>query len=342
MAKVYNVVNVEKDRNIITITIEDNRTVVIDCSAHTITSVTNRKVKNVPNLNFSSKLSKYEIITQLNDLENSQSSQLKCKLIETLWENLGMIEQLYGIPEIPKGYVNYCKEHNLLINKTTYKHFSAIQKFKNCSPKEKDFYVYIYKHFCHEDNDIPELYKIIYQIYNSTVKSKSYDEIFKISYAIQDFLNAFTRGYTNTNDKHDFLSIIDTNKTFGKNVEIIKNYMNEKRKEKILKNENLIRSLENLEFDKYIIKVPLTIEDFTNEGKQQNNCVGYYYHDSIANMENLIYFIRKKENPEHSFVTCRFNIKEKETIEHRIVNNQWYSDDEKIIKMCDEFINSIL
>lgn len=342
MAKSYDVIKVEKNRGIITITVNDGRTIVIDCIENTITSVTKRKVKNVPSLDFPDNLAKYRILTQLDDLNEYKEAQRKCKLIEILWENLDLIDNLYSIPEIPKGYVNYCKENNYKICDKTYTNFMAIQKFKNYSPKEKEFCEYVFKEFRLINNNITELYSYLYKIYNTTLKSKEYKEIFNLWSAMRVFIEKFTEVYTSSKSKTEFLKIIDTNKTFNKNVEIIDNYKNKERNKKILEKENKIRSLENLKFDNYIIKVPSVMEDFTNEGKQQNNCVGYYYHDSIAFGRNLVYFIRKKSNPEHSFVTCRYNIVEKETVEHRLVNNQWYNDNEEIIKKCDEFINSIL
>lgn len=342
MAKSYNVVKVEKDRGIITITIDDGRTVVINCIENTITGISKRKVKNIPSLEFPPYLSDYRILIGLNNLSEDIKTQKKCKLIETLWENLDLIDSLYNIPNIPKGYVNYCKENNCTIHYDSYKEFVANQKFKNCSPREKDFCKYVFKKFDLARYNITELYSYLYRIYNTTTKSKEYAEIFDLEYMMHEFIKLFVQLYNDSKNKIEFLNVIDTNKTFQKNIEIMDNYKNKERNEKILKNENKIRALENLEFDKYIIIVPSTMEEFTKEGKQQNNCVGYFYHNSIADNNNLIYFIRKKNNPKHSFVTCRYNIAQKETIEHRLVNNHWYDDNERIIERCDEFIKSIL
>lgn len=69
------------------------------------------------------------------------------------------------------------------------------------------------------------------------------------------------------------------------------------------------------------IKVPNGIEELIEEGKQQNNCVGYYYNESIKKGENLIYFIRKIASPNKSFITCRYNVTREATVETKYKNN---------------------
>ena len=48
------------------------------------------------------------------------------------------------------------------------------------------------------------------------------------------------------------------------------------------------------------------MSDLIDEGTQQHNCVGSYYNQSIANGEDFIFFIRKKDNLEKSYITCRY------------------------------------
>ena len=102
--------------------------------------------------------------------------------------------------------------------------------------------------------------------------------------------------------------------------------------------------INGLEFDDYIVIVPQTIEDKADEGKQQNNCVGYYYDDSIIKGENLIYFLRKKNKPNKSYITCRYNIPAEKTTEHRRKNNiDVYNETELgILKKIDKIIKEKL
>jgi hypothetical protein len=86
------------------------------------------------------------------------------------------------------------------------------------------------------------------------------------------------------------------------------------------------------------------MEDFTNEGNMQNNCVGYFYHDSIARRHNLVYFIRKATNPNHSYITNRYDISYKRTVESRKVNNDNNNDKSalELIKTIDSRIRELL
>ena len=80
--------------------------------------------------------------------------------------------------------------------------------------------------------------------------------------------------------------------------------------------------------------------DLIDEGFQQNNCVGYYYNDSIENGDNCIFFLRKKDKPEKSYITCRYCVDDKEVVEARYKNNRDIdSADEKIVYRINNFIN---
>ena len=71
--------------------------------------------------------------------------------------------------------------------------------------------------------------------------------------------------------------------------------------------------------------------------------MGYYYNNSIKRGENLIYFMRKIDNPKKSVVTCRYNIDDNRTVEHKIFNNLWTDNEqEEIINKIDEIIRKNL
>lgn len=53
---------------------------------------------------------------------------------------------------------------------------------------------------------------------------------------------------------------------------------------------------------KYIVVVPETPQDLINEGRNNRNCVGSYI-QSFANGKSNIFFIRRKETPNTSYVT---------------------------------------
>lgn len=61
------------------------------------------------------------------------------------------------------------------------------------------------------------------------------------------------------------------------------------------------------EDDNYTVVIPKTREDFINEANSQNNCVYSYYFEPVTKGDTLVVFIRKKDNPNKSYITCEVN-----------------------------------
>ena len=127
--------------------------------------------------------------------------------------------------------------------------------------------------------------------------------------------------------KYEIFDILDGNRTLRYNIKLYQSVLESKKNEKLQKQLQKLNFINGLEFDDYIVVVPQTIEEKADEGKQQNNCVGYYYDNSIIRGENLIYFLRKKNKPNKSYMTCRYNIPTASTVENRYKNN---------INVCNE------
>lgn len=88
------------------------------------------------------------------------------------------------------------------------------------------------------------------------------------------------------------------------------------------------------ENDKYIIFPAPSVDDFKDEGRQQGNCVATNYLTPYLQKETEIYFIRKLDNPDKSFITLEYKngkIRQKElphhsrkfTAEHEEFFNDW-------------------
>ena len=137
---------------------------------------------------------------------------------------------------------------------------------------------------------------------------------------------------------------IDENKSLQVNIEMLEGIVEKE------KNEALARQLQKLNFinglrrNNLVVIVPQNQEEKRDEGRQQNNCVGHYYDNSILRGENYIYFIRKADTPQKSYVTCRFSKNYGETAEFRAVNNRNVTDQEvyDFIKVIDDKIRKQL
>lgn len=93
------------------------------------------------------------------------------------------------------------------------------------------------------------------------------------------------------------------------NGNFLNKYVNLKREEKakmnsVFANKQLARDL-TFEDEQFIVVVPTTIKELVEEGENQHNCVGDYGYDEQVIKGNCnIVFVRKKDKPEHSFITC--------------------------------------
>lgn len=99
-------------------------------------------------------------------------------------------------------------------------------------------------------------------------------------------------------DKNDFGRIY---------VETLKAYELNKRKQanlilRIVQSDTLSYANDN-----YIAIVPKTVEEFVQEGTAQHNCVGGYI-DLVTEKSKNVVFIRRKEEPDTSFVTCDISL----------------------------------
>ena len=340
MAKV--VMNVSKTNGTIVLTMDDSKTIKIDCINHTIKSYTNRTVIKFPvGMTFSDDIKQYKILYCLNELCRSATAQKKCSLIEQLWDNLDIVRELPTVDKIPAGYIKYCRENGQEICDTSLNDFYMYKAFKNVSEKDKDLYMNLYKFIQHRINQPTlEFIVMLAKIYKSTLKSNHFDSTLYIGGEMDTFVYNYkntVKCYPNMN----ISQIIDTNRDFNTNSTLLKNAINAEKEKAIIEKEDKIRELTALDLGDYVVIVPQTLEDFSNEGKMQNNCVGYFYHDSIIDGKNLIYFIRTKENPTKSYITCRYSISSKKTVEHRIKNNVNYEYDKMLAKI-DKRIKKLL
>ena len=68
------------------------------------------------------------------------------------------------------------------------------------------------------------------------------------------------------------------------------------------------------EDDDFEVIVPTTYDELVQEGRQQHNCVGDYWINNYGNnlkrgVQNRgVVFIRKKNNPTRSYITCDFSL----------------------------------
>ena len=123
--------------------------------------------------------------------------------------------------------------------------------------------------------------------YYDSSKRNMFEEYFEMCNAI---------GYEPTKDDF-FKQYIMVKKTYWANK---KQYDSEK----IKKHYEIHSNIWDFETDDLFIYVPTCSDDFAEEGKQQNNCVYTMYLDKVLRGETSVVFIRKKNEPNKSYITC--------------------------------------
>lgn len=241
--------------------------------------------------------------------------------------------------DCPKGYINFLKEHNLTINQETYIKYIMLDKLHGNLRAVEMYYNFMFNIMSLNDiriNYYLNNFTFIEKLNKSYVVSAKNFEIYPR--IIKDMKDILDYAYALKN-----LVIIDTNRGINYNLKLYASAYNDCENIVLSNNLKRLNFLNGLTFNDYVIVVPQRLSDLQNEGKQQNNCVGYYYNNSIKRGENLIYFMRKISNPTKSVVTCRYNIEDSRTVEHRIINNSWTDNEqEEIISKIDEIIRKNL
>ncbi len=104
-----------------------------------------------------------------------------------------------------------------------------------------------------------------------------------------------------------------------------------------IKSLSFILSFNKYEDDEYIIYPATSIQDLVEESRQQKNCVRTYC-EAISNNESQIYFMRRKEELDKSFVTIEVN--NKKIIQARVKYNELPS--KEINKILNKWEQSLI
>ena len=338
----------------------DGKTVSINVLNGTITSYTGRSISSMPK-GLNAALSEYALtknsvvggrLKTIISRYVSGKNTIYLKILDTYFSNFEVLDLEYtsldDIPTtLPKGFIKYLKDNNKKANNKNLAIFNSEVRMKNWSAENQELYNLLrekaryYDELLELDDDkIFVLLKIL----------KTHMKIFSWTphQDMTNYLSLIFHGDYDTN-KYKWWEIADTNRGFVWNFDNFTNAINEERNKQVMEWQNNFKTIEQLSNDILTIIVPTTQEQFADEGRQQNNCVGSYYHNSMAEHRNIIYFIRKKDRPNKSYITNRYCVRgnwlaNNVTVETRAVNNTDYSDENvtNLIKEIDIAITAII
>lgn len=241
--------------------------------------------------------------------------------------------------DIPEGFVDFCLKNILMLNDGSYKIFQLSKKIKDY-PEDVRILAAEYIEEINESG-LPKEYvvKILRAYKNSVLKYGRY--------AFNGY-SALKYTFICVGHFPELIKLINNQSSFALAAEAVdKNYKllkDKERQEQIQKNQKRIKELENLVYEDYCFIVPTTPKELINEGEQQHNCVGSSYKFSMSEGIGFIYFIRKKNEPEKSYITCRFDVYTKKTVEARYRFNEEVSKEEdgRAVLKSSEFIKKII
>lgn len=367
MSRVYNITGIEKNGLIVTVTIEGKANPVIFDMAHlSFTSYTGRDIQRFPvgsyclsKDGFSGIIPKLLFNALLSNSKGDVRSNLsKLELFINNPEILGTIHYCSELAdECPKGFIKWLKDNNKMPTKENLTDYKRGMALKRMTQEDKEVYELLFGTENSPYSQYSDTYKECYFSMSAELRHK-FNKILKVSikslsWHLKDEMTTFidrfirNRGWSSWRDEcrpDNWEELLNTDRTFKWNTENIVANARKEMENKIIKNENKIRAIEELSNDTFVVVVPKTLQDFTDEGNMQHNCVGHFYHGSIANGENLVYFIRKKSTPNRSYITNRYMIMRHETVETRKFANAYNDDDEAraLIKEIDKMITSLL
>lgn len=361
MATTVFMTGANKTGTMVTITVQDRKfPITFDMTTGQYTSYTGRAVKGFPAAAIGTdELSHIEKLL-ISATRNGVKTLSRLELFLGQPDLLESVPSVYGLPaECPKGFIKWVREGQKPLNEDSLHEFKIVQALRQQSKEDLEIYEFL---TTTEGSPVDRVYvgeKTLIDWYLTTdpTTRKIFNKILKVSLKgfswnfarhMVEWLDCFiTPVYFNRGLRvsiYNPIQYANTNRSFAWNNKMLSEIAASQLEESIISKEDIIRPIETLSNEQFTVVVPSSLKDFTDEGRQQNNCVGHYYHKSIAEGLNLIYFIRKTNSPDKSYITNRFNIHSQKTTETKKKNNATNDDQDALRFICriDEMIRELI
>lgn len=191
------------------------------------------------------------------------------------------------ILEVPRGYYDFMRSVDITVSQ-----LEVLKIVRTCDIDIINFYedyIYLlyehdyYKHFVMLKDYFDE------KGYKNDLLTEYFDYLFlaeKCGLDMKDKKILFPDDLINAHDKLAEEYILLENPEINKKIKTVSNFL----------------SLNSYEDDKYVIFPVQSINSLVDESSQMHNCVRTYY-EKIADVKSEIYFMRKKDSIDKSFVT---------------------------------------
>ena len=226
--------------------------------------------------------------------------------------------------KLTKDYLEWCTKEEAPVNHNSMNRYKSIKAYSLIPKDLKPYFAIVFTQISIESLELlntSTLLKLLRIVKYTTFHSDNPKAVYSRLSELIRYLTIY-----NINDE-----LLDTNRTVFQNYENYHFYNMKEEKNMLSLKLKQLNFMNGKCFDDYIVVVPQKLDDLIDEGKQQNNCVGHYYNESILGGENLILFIRHSNSPKKSYITCRYNIKKQDIVEYRYKNNQDINEYDMII-----------
>ena len=287
-------------------------------------------VISLPNLGTQVILSKFILLRENNFKEYRDGEAFLSMALQ--YPEIDYEEALYSFftdyNKLTKDYLEWCKKEEEPVNHNSISRYKSIKAYSLIPKDLKPYFVIVFTHISIESLELLDtstLLKLLKIVKYTTFHSDNPKAVYS---KLSELIRYFTR--YNISDE-----LLDTNRTVFQNYRTYQVYNDESKEGRIGFELKRLNFMNGKCFNDYIVVVPQTYEDLVDEDKQQNNCVGHYYNESILRGENLILFIRRSNSPKKSYITCRYNIKKQDIVEYKYKNNQDVVNGQDIIIISD-------
>lgn len=159
-----------------------------------------------------------------------------------------------------------------------------------------------------------DMCRMIYNCYNKWSKEKIHRAAYFMAKGLYEFFGESSNCLDKIEAYFHWCELLGEQPTKG---DFLRLYVEAKRKYKLRKTEIDNKAISDyqtavahklaFEDDNFIVIVPTTAQEIIAEGEAQHNCVGRLYLPKVVNKETHIVFIRQKNVPNDSFITCEVN-----------------------------------
>lgn len=212
--------------------------------------------------------------------------------------------------------------------------FSSIVNGRPISERSKEICKDVFKHFPKARTE-QNIIAIAKAAVNGVIEN-----LYQCFTMLRDSTMSYNTGRYNDIDANNLtltflIDYLQTSNELGEtpnfNGNVLNKYVNLKReleakKDSVFANKQLEKNL-TFEDETFIVVVPTTIAELVKEGEEQHNCVGDYGYDKkVLEGKCNIVFIRKKNSPNKSYITCEIN-PNGHIIQYYLANNYSVYDD---------------